>query len=114
MTEFQVFLDGEVQKILKPSSTRWLSLEACIARILDQWGSLQLCFNHAFYEEGIQAAGPLLAFVSSPKQKIVLLFRDFVLPKVNSLNKFFQKKATILHEIQHVVTSCLERLLDFF
>ena len=37
LVEFQVFLDTEIHKMLRPSSTRWLSLEASISRIIEQY-----------------------------------------------------------------------------
>ncbi|XP_055909043.1 uncharacterized protein LOC129943941 [Eupeodes corollae] len=39
LEEFQKYFSVEVHKILKMSSTRWLSLENVISRILEQWRS---------------------------------------------------------------------------
>lgn len=46
--EFQQFANAEPHKLLKPSQTRWLSLNAVVNRIIEQWNSLILFFkvNH--------------------------------------------------------------------
>ena len=49
LVEFQVHLDAEIQKILRPSNTRWLSLEVCVTRLVDQWDPLKLYFIDAFH-----------------------------------------------------------------
>lgn len=100
LIEFQVFLDEEVHKILKPSTTRWLALEACIARILKQWEVLEAYFESALIQENDQNAAPFLDFLGSKKFKCIVYFLNFVLPKVNTLNKFFQRKSNILPRIK--------------
>ena len=40
--KFQHFAETEPHKILKPAQTRWLSLEQCIQRVLEQWSALEL------------------------------------------------------------------------
>jgi hypothetical protein len=41
LKQFQVLCNVEVRKILKHSSTRWLSLGICLKRLLQQWEPLQ-------------------------------------------------------------------------
>ena len=48
LRKFQTLYSSSVHKILKHVSTRWLSLGACIERLLEQWTSL----THYFNEEG--------------------------------------------------------------
>lgn len=43
--EFLDFTDTEPSKIIKHSSSRWLSLEKCVNRLLDHWTALQSYFN---------------------------------------------------------------------
>lgn len=40
LEDFQKFLDISPHKMLAPGQTRWLSLEACVARLLEQWDAL--------------------------------------------------------------------------
>lgn len=42
--EFQTFLDIKTHKILRPSQTRWLSLNAIVERMIEQWEALRLYF----------------------------------------------------------------------
>ena len=89
LIEFQVHLDTDIQKISRPSSTRWLSLEACILRLINQWDPVRLYFIDAFHLENIDAAGPILDFFNSSTQKCYILFLGYILPKINVVNKFF-------------------------
>ena len=91
LIEFQVYLDAEIQNILSPSSTRWLFLEACVARLIEKWDSLTLYFTDAYHLENIANAGPILEFFNSKADKCYLLFLNFILHKINIVNKFFQK-----------------------
>ena len=100
LVEFQVFLDAEINTILRPSGTRWLSLGESINRILDQWGPLQLYFTHAFLEENIESAGPILEFLNSKVNKCYMLFLNFIIPKINTVNKLFQRSDIVIHKIK--------------
>ncbi|XP_022163539.1 uncharacterized protein LOC111029028 [Myzus persicae] len=42
LKQFQLFIDLKPKKILHPSQTRWLSLEAVVNKILEQWETLRL------------------------------------------------------------------------
>ena len=50
-TQFQEFVQAQPHKMLKLSQTRWLSLESCVTRILEQWKALRLYFI-AFVADG--------------------------------------------------------------
>lgn len=56
LQEFQVFLNAEINKILRPAITRWLSLELSVTRIDEQWEVLQLYFTDALLVENIERA----------------------------------------------------------
>ena len=43
--EFQQFVDCKPHKLLKAGQTRWLSLEACVARLLEQYDALLSYFR---------------------------------------------------------------------
>ncbi|XP_056598364.1 uncharacterized protein LOC130417080 [Triplophysa dalaica] len=45
LRDIQIMCDAEVRKILKLSSTRWLSLGQCMARLLQQWDPLTVFFK---------------------------------------------------------------------
>ena len=44
LADYSVFCDVEVRKLLKHVSTRWLSLEAAVSRVLRQYPSLRSYF----------------------------------------------------------------------
>ena len=45
LKEFQDLCGVEMRKIVKHGSTRWLSLEKCVARLLQQWPALLQYFE---------------------------------------------------------------------
>ena len=89
-------------------------MEACLARIIEQWNALQLFFTNAVFEENIVSAGPILDFLNSKEQKCLMLFLNFILPKINTVNKFFQRKDTILHKIKRVLHSFFKEICSLF
>ncbi|CAB3978632.1 E3 SUMO- ligase KIAA1586-like [Paramuricea clavata] len=48
--EFQEFVKAEPHKLLGIGQTRWLSLEACVRRVLEQWDALRLFFTSVVNE----------------------------------------------------------------
>ncbi len=46
LRDIQIMCDAEVRKILKLSSTRWLSLGQCVNRLLQQWDPLTVFFKN--------------------------------------------------------------------
>lgn len=87
LEEFNQFLDDDTspRRLLKPCQTRWLSLESCIVRVLDQWGRLMAYFNSKD-----DSKGKALAKRFNPVTKLYLLFLKDTLPLYNKFNKFFQ------------------------
>lgn len=75
LVEYQGFLNIEIQKILRPASTRWLSLEACIARLIAQREALILYFIDAVLIENINNANRILNFLQSKNQKCYLYIK---------------------------------------
>lgn len=51
LEEFQHFLDISPHKLLSVGQTRWLSLEACVSRLLEQWDALKLYFTAVISEK---------------------------------------------------------------
>jgi len=99
---------------LRPSDTRWLSLQACVERIIQQWDALQLFFTNAAIVENVHAAEPILLFLSDKKMKCFMLFLNFILPKINTINKFFQRNDVIIHKIKKVLNSLYKQICRLF
>lgn len=52
--EFQDFFNVQQNKILKLLKTRWLCLEKCVVRLLENWEILKSCFMLLVVEEQIK------------------------------------------------------------
>lgn len=114
LVAFQEFLDLEIHKILRPSPTRWLSLQASIERITEQWQALVLFFNDAFLAQNIENAHPIFNFLHCKTSKCFILFLNFILPIINTVNRFFQKKGLILHKIKRRLTTLFKEVASLF
>lgn len=58
--EFQNFVGVEPHKILSSGQTRWLSLEQCVQRLLEQWDALTLYFTELSFSDPTTAMMPSL------------------------------------------------------
>ena len=53
LAEFQHFTHTEPHKLLHPCQTRWLSLQQCISRLMEQWQALTEYFAYIAREEKV-------------------------------------------------------------
>ena len=89
LKEFQDFTETEPLKLLKHCSTRWLSLERCVRRLLQQWNALRSYFaSHDECEKGgrVQCADLL----QDPEMALVYRFLEFNMGPLNEFNITFQ------------------------
>uniref|UniRef100_H3A7F3 HAT C-terminal dimerisation domain-containing protein n=1 Tax=Latimeria chalumnae TaxID=7897 RepID=H3A7F3_LATCH len=84
--EFQKFTNIDPLKILKHCLTRWLSLQKCIGRTLQQWPALQAYFNS---HEDMEKMGQLLA---DPEMRLYFKFLQFILVPLAPFNTAFQSE----------------------
>lgn len=87
---YQRFLDLDVHRMLHPSQTRWLSLHPVVNRIIEQWEALLLFFTDMVVQERISSTDRILYYLNDVQVKLFFLFLDWILPKFNSLNAYFQ------------------------
>ena len=66
LRDIQVMYDGDVRKILKMASTRWLSLGQCVNRLLERWDPLTVFFGHEV-EAGMKSVSSRNQRVNLPK-----------------------------------------------
>jgi len=97
--EFQDFFNMERNKILKLSNTRWLVLEKCVIRILDNWIALQNYFVLATVEDNSKSAEIILAQLNDSSIKAYFLFLKYVLNFFNSFNALFQSRKILVHKL---------------
>lgn len=112
--QFQNFCNVKIHKLLHPSQTRWLSAHAVIARILEQYGALQLYFIDAVSNRDLLAAENILQKLNDPTTKLFLQFLDFVLPFFTNLNKEMQSESPKIHILYKNVTNILKTIYDCF
>ncbi|XP_074038465.1 protein FAM200B-like [Leptinotarsa decemlineata] len=86
LREFQVFANEKLHKMLHPSQTRWLSLQAVVDRILEHWNSLQLFFQREALEENLPSGKQILNALTNHMYKLYLLFLSYVLKLINTVN----------------------------
>ena len=96
--------------ILKPSTTRWLSLYKCVERILEQFNALTLYFTTLVAEEPNSKNNRILFLLKDPFTLPYLGFLKHFLDILNRFNGTFQSETPLLHEMKGYVTRLL---LDF-
>lgn len=84
-------------KITRKSDTLWLSIEACVSRILDQWDALQVHFSTSRYEDRCCMAESLYHMYSDGVNNAYFKFFQPILLEINSINKILQS-----NEVNHI------------
>ena len=92
--EFLEFCDVAPLKILKHASTRWLSLEKCVNRFLQQWPALLSYFESHEDRERPGRVKRCADYLASVEMKAYFVFLSFILQPLNSFNTIFQTDAT--------------------
>lgn len=105
LAEFCEFCDQDYRKIIKHVSTRWLSLEKVVTRILKQYISLK-----SYFMSGNEASSRfkrLQNAFNAPITEVYLLFFQSALQIFMQLNLFLQKEDPLIGS----VSSSLKRFL---
>ncbi|KYN10134.1 hypothetical protein ALC57_17729 [Trachymyrmex cornetzi] len=97
--EFQEFFEVERNKLLKLSNTRWLVLEKCVVRILQNWTVLQNYFILAVIEDKLKSAEVILSHLNDDTIKAYFLFLKYVLNFFNGFNALFQSRKILIHKL---------------
>jgi hAT family C-terminal dimerisation region len=101
--EFQEFCETAAHSILKPGLTRWLTLQPCAARVLEQYNPLLLFFTSLVSEKPNDSNMKMLSLLKDPFTKCYLEFLVYALEKFNKFNATFQNNQPLLHELQDYV-----------
>ncbi|CAH2088499.1 unnamed protein product [Euphydryas editha] len=94
---YQDFIGTEKHKILRHYEIRWLSLHACIKRILEQWDALKLFFQSQFLEVRNILSEFLFDSLNDKIYKLYFYALNYILQIVNKLNIILQGDYTIVH-----------------
>ena len=92
--EFLEFCDVAPLKILKHASTRWLSLEKCVNRLLQQWSALLSYFESYDDRERPGRMKWCSDYLAIVEMKSYFMFLSFILEPLNAFNTIFQTDAT--------------------
>ncbi len=112
--KFQSFTNTEPHKLLKPSQTRWLSLEQCVVRVVEQWPALEAYFQEASETHRLVSACNTYAALKKPIVKLYYHFLKFVLPKFTHFNKLFQSETPNLHFLTSYLASTYKAFLSCY
>ncbi|XP_043271187.1 uncharacterized protein [Venturia canescens] len=114
LQQFQSFLDLKIHKMLHPSQTRWLSLEAVVKRLIEQWEALKLFFIEKRFTERLAAVDTILFWLDDPLFRMFYLFLEWVLPKFTQLNKLFQSEKPVITTMYDSISSTYIELLKSY
>jgi len=103
---YQEFCNVETRKILKHSSTRWLSLMKCLDRILRQYDALKSYFLSSASEEKStdknkkkSMVAILVEKLNDPITKVYMLFLHSVLPVFDSFTALLESEEPMIHKV---------------
>ena len=112
--QFQQFVETKPHKLLKACQSCWLSLEACVNRLVEQYDALLSYFRST--DQDSATVRRITAVLEKPITKAYLLFLSNALPVINCFNKFMQQEAPLLHvftdEVEGLVRKLLLRFMD--
>lgn len=103
------FEDIKPLKFLKQSTTRWLSLERCIKRLIEKWPALYAYFDREASEgSNIERADKIAKQLRDPLVKLLCHFVAFVLKPLNRFSTAFQTNASRIGSLQSDVRGLLK------
>lgn len=135
LSDYCSFCDVEFRQVLKHISTRWLSLESAVSRVLLQYPGLtsyfiseckycvplftriygvQTLYSLVVPEMATGREGRLMRVYSSPMTEVYLLFFQSALQVFVSFNKFLQREDSILPVLLQQIESFLTKLFGRF
>ena len=105
--QFQSFFDVEPHKLLAPAQTRWLSLQACINRILEQYEALKQYFILIVNEDPTYT---IERIHKSLQNKFTLAYLEFLSYQLERFNDF----NLVLHSLKPQVEMLLRSIASDF
>ncbi|XP_026332324.1 uncharacterized protein LOC113239503 [Hyposmocoma kahamanoa] len=107
---FQQFAEVEVHRILRPAQTRWLSLNAVIDRILEQWDALRLYFDAKWLTDS--ECQEIHTHLNDPVIKAYYYFLGWMLPKFTAVNSYFQSESVVITKLNIKMTALYRELIQ--
>jgi hypothetical protein len=101
----------EPQKMLSPAQTRWLSLQACVARLLEQYEALKHYLILVANDDPSNTNDRILASLHNRFTQAYLEFLSFQRERLNGFNRLFQSELPLLHHLKREVEQLVKELL---
>lgn len=114
LKEFQEFVEIEPHKMLRPSQTRWLSLQAVISRILQQWNALILYFQNESLVEHVYGAQEILNSLHNVEFKLYFHFLQHILNIITKMNLEFQSENPRIHHLLPTIKMYYTMIVKFY
>lgn len=108
--EFQAFYEVKPHKMLRACQTRWLSLQACVGRILEQWDSLTHYWRLLNFEDPTHANCHTLQTLENPLIKCQMHFVNYSLGLFNDFNCMFQADYPQFSELKTQIEELIKTL----
>ena len=105
--DFQSFVNSKPHKLLKAGQTRWLSLEMCINRLLEQYEALLSFFRST--DERSSNVRRITSTLEKPLTKLYLMFLSNALHVINVFNKLMQTESPTIHILHREVQSFVKK-----
>lgn len=112
--EFQHFFQVEIHKILSPAVTRWLSIKACIDRVLEQYEPLKHYLMESVLEDPSHTTDSMLEAMKNPFTRVYLEFMSYSLGLMTDFNMLFQSEKPLLYRVKPETIVLLETLYANF
>ena len=111
--EFQSFFAIEPHKLLSPAQTRWLSLQECVSRLLEQYEALKHYFLFVANDNPSHTNDRILASLQNRFIQAYLEFLIYQLERLNGFSRLFQSEYFLLHSLKPEVEKLKSIASDF-
>ena len=109
------FSDIKPLRVLKHCTTRWLSLECCLKRLLQQWPALHCYFDtEAESEPDNECVQRVTKHLKDPEVKLYCNFVVYALKPLNIFSTAFQTHASRIGTLQADVRQLLHSFVSNF
>ncbi|KAJ8946591.1 hypothetical protein NQ314_008846 [Rhamnusium bicolor] len=98
--EFQNFFNVDIHKILSPAITRWLSIKACVDRVLKQYEPLKHYLMESVLEDPSHTTYTMLQTMTNQFTIIYLEFLLYTLGLMTAFNMLFQSEKPLLYRVK--------------
>lgn len=100
----------EIHKILSPCTTRWLSLKACVDRVLKQFPALKEYFRLVNFEDPSKTTELIYSTMENSFSIIYLKFMSYSLGLLTNFNTLFEGEGPLLHLLKPEVEKLLKTI----